>query len=65
MWKQPPQDIMPFFGVSLIMWTYLSQVFNECTSTFVTHGNLYPHCSQRTRATDLCIAAPCSLTVTA
>ena len=41
LWNQPLQDIMPFFGASLILWTYLSQVLTDCTAAFVTHGNLY------------------------
>jgi homopolymeric O-antigen transport system permease protein len=41
LWNQPLHEIMPFFGTSLILWTYLSQVVTECTSIFITHGNLY------------------------
>jgi ABC-type polysaccharide/polyol phosphate export permease len=41
LWKQPIQELMPFIGVSIIMWTYLSQVFIDCTSIFIQHSNLY------------------------
>jgi len=41
LFNQPIQVLMPFIGVSLIMWNYLSQVLIECTSIFATQGNLY------------------------
>jgi ABC-type polysaccharide/polyol phosphate export permease len=41
LWNQSLPAIVPFFGVSVIMWTYLSQVLLECTAVFVNHGNLY------------------------
>jgi lipopolysaccharide transport system permease protein len=41
LWNQPLHEIMPFFGASLILWTYLSQMVNDCTNIFITHGNLY------------------------
>jgi ABC-type polysaccharide/polyol phosphate export permease len=41
LWNQPIYQITPFFGVSIIMWTYLSQVLVDCTSIFVDQGNLY------------------------
>jgi ABC-type polysaccharide/polyol phosphate export permease len=41
LWHQPIQDLMPFIGVSLIIWSYLSQVLVDCTSAFVSHGHLY------------------------
>ena len=41
LFKQPVQELMPFFGTGLILWTYLSQVLTDCTAIFVTHGNLY------------------------
>jgi ABC-type polysaccharide/polyol phosphate export permease len=41
LFNQPMHELMPFIGVSLIMWNYLSQVLNECTSIFVTQGSLY------------------------
>jgi len=41
LFNQQIQVLMPFLGVSLIMWNYLSQVLIECTSIFATQGNLY------------------------
>jgi ABC-type polysaccharide/polyol phosphate export permease len=44
LWHQLIQDLMPFIGVSLIVWSYLpqvSQVLVDCTSAFVSHGHLY------------------------
>ena len=35
------RDLMPFIGIGIIMWNFLSQVLIDCTSVFVTHGNLY------------------------
>jgi lipopolysaccharide transport system permease protein len=41
LWHQPVRELLPFVGIGLIIWTYLSQVATECTAAFVTHGNLY------------------------
>src|SRR5262249_40935398 len=41
LWKQPLHELMPFFGIGLIMWTFLTQVLIDCTAIFITHGNLY------------------------
>jgi lipopolysaccharide transport system permease protein len=41
LFNQPLKVLMPFIGVGLIMWNYLSQVFIECTSIFSSQGNLY------------------------
>lgn len=41
LWKQPLRELMPFFGVGLIMWTYLSQALSDFTAVLITHGNLY------------------------
>jgi lipopolysaccharide transport system permease protein len=41
LWKSPLQELMPFFGIGLIMWTFLTQVLIDCTSIFVSHGTLY------------------------
>ncbi len=41
LWNQPIHQLMPFLGVSLIIWNYLSQVLIDCTSIFVDDGNLY------------------------
>jgi lipopolysaccharide transport system permease protein len=41
LWKEPLRELMPFFGIGLIMWTFLTQVLIDCTSVFVMHGNLY------------------------
>ena len=41
LWGQSVNELMPFIGISIVMWNFLSQVLTECTSVFVTHGNLY------------------------
>ncbi len=41
LFNQPIHVLMPFIGVGLIMWNYLSQVLIECTSIFASQGNLY------------------------
>jgi homopolymeric O-antigen transport system permease protein len=41
LFNQPVRVLMPFIGVGLIMWNYLSQVLIECTSIFSGQGNLY------------------------
>jgi ABC-type polysaccharide/polyol phosphate export permease len=41
LFNQPIKILMPFIGVGLIMWNYLSQVLIECTSIFAQQGNLY------------------------
>jgi len=41
LFKQPLHEMMPFIGVGLIIWNYLSQVLIDCTSIFVSQGNLY------------------------
>src|SRR5262245_24538913 len=41
LWSQPVRELMPYFGIGLIMWTFLSQVMIDCTSIYITHGNLY------------------------
>ena len=41
LWYQPIHDLMPFIGVGLIIWSYLSQVLIDCTSAFVAQGHLY------------------------
>jgi ABC-type polysaccharide/polyol phosphate export permease len=41
LWNQPVHELMPFIGIGLIMWTFLSQVLTDCTSIFVTHANFY------------------------
>jgi ABC-type polysaccharide/polyol phosphate export permease len=41
LWQQPVRELLPFIGVGLIMWTYLSHALNDCTSAFVTHSHLY------------------------
>src|SRR5262245_26016175 len=29
LWKQPLQQLMPFFGVGIIMWNFMQQVLNR------------------------------------
>jgi lipopolysaccharide transport system permease protein len=41
LWHQPVRELMPFFGIGLIMWTYMAQVLIECTAVFISHSNLY------------------------
>jgi ABC-type polysaccharide/polyol phosphate export permease len=41
LWNQPIRELMPFLGVGLIIWNYLSQVLIDCTSIFIDQGNLY------------------------
>ena len=41
LWNQSVRDLMPFFGISIIMWNFMSQVLIECTVGLLTHGNLY------------------------
>jgi ABC-type polysaccharide/polyol phosphate export permease len=41
LWNQSLHELMPFIGISIIMWNFLSQVLTECTSIFVTHSNFY------------------------
>lgn len=41
LWQSPLRELMPFLGIGLIMWGFLSQVLTECTLIFVTHAHLY------------------------
>ena len=41
LWRQPIHELMPFIGVSLIIWNYLSQVLLDSTSIFIVQGHLY------------------------
>jgi lipopolysaccharide transport system permease protein len=41
LWKQPLAEMLPFFGVGIIMWNFMSQVLNECTTILVEHARLY------------------------
>jgi ABC-type polysaccharide/polyol phosphate export permease len=41
LWKQPLREIMPFVGVGIIMWNFITQVLNECTLAFINHGHFY------------------------
>jgi homopolymeric O-antigen transport system permease protein len=41
LWNQPLQELMPFFGIGVIIWNFMTQVLTECTSIFVTHGSFY------------------------
>jgi lipopolysaccharide transport system permease protein len=41
LWNQLIHEIMPFFGVGIIMWNFLAQVLTECTTIFVEHGRFY------------------------
>jgi lipopolysaccharide transport system permease protein len=41
LWNQPIHELVPFIGVSLVIWNYLSQVLIDCTGVFVGQGSLY------------------------
>jgi lipopolysaccharide transport system permease protein len=41
LWNQAIGELMPFIGVGLIIWNFLTQVLTECTAIFVVHGNFY------------------------
>jgi homopolymeric O-antigen transport system permease protein len=41
LWKQSLFELMPFIGISIIMWNFLSQILSECPSIFVMHSNYY------------------------
>src|SRR5215471_160937 len=41
LWHQPVKELLPYFGTSLIIWTFLSQVLIECTTVFVNQSHLY------------------------
>ena len=41
LFKQPVHVLLPFFGVSLIMWNFMSQVLIECTGIFTAHSQFY------------------------
>jgi len=41
LFNQPISQLMPFVGIGVIMWNYLSQLLLECTSIFIGQPNLY------------------------
>ena len=41
LWKQPLQGLMPFLGISLIMWHFMTQVLTECTMILTTDAKYY------------------------
>jgi lipopolysaccharide transport system permease protein len=41
LWQQPIRELMPYIGIGLIIWAFLSQVLIECTSIFTNHAGLY------------------------
>jgi lipopolysaccharide transport system permease protein len=41
LWNQPLHDLMPFIGISITVWNFLSQILSECPSIFVMHSNYY------------------------
>jgi ABC-type polysaccharide/polyol phosphate export permease len=41
LWDQPVQELMPYIGIGLVIWTYISQVLLDCTSILIVHNNLY------------------------
>jgi ABC-type polysaccharide/polyol phosphate export permease len=41
LWRQPVHELLPFIGISMVVWALLSQALTDCTSVFVNHGYLY------------------------
>jgi lipopolysaccharide transport system permease protein len=41
LWNQSIREVMPFVGVSIIIWNFLAQVLTECTTIFADHGRFY------------------------
>jgi len=41
LFRQPVHELLPYFGVSIIMWNFISQVLMECTGVFGAHGQFY------------------------
>jgi lipopolysaccharide transport system permease protein len=41
LFKQPVRELLPYFGISLIMWNFMSQVLIECTGIFSAHAQFY------------------------
>jgi ABC-type polysaccharide/polyol phosphate export permease len=41
LWAQPLRELMPFFGVGIIVWNFMAQVITESTTIFVDHGRFY------------------------
>ena len=41
LWNQSLHELMPFIGISIIMWNFLAQMISECTSIFAAHSNFY------------------------
>jgi ABC-type polysaccharide/polyol phosphate export permease len=41
LFKHPVHDLLPFFGVSVIMWNFMSQVLIECTAVLTAHSQFY------------------------
>jgi ABC-type polysaccharide/polyol phosphate export permease len=41
LWDLPLRELMPFFGIGLIMWQFLSNVLTDCTSILVAHSHIY------------------------
>jgi ABC-type polysaccharide/polyol phosphate export permease len=41
LWNTQLHELMPFIGVSIIIWNFLSQNLSDCTSVFLLHSNFY------------------------
>ena len=41
LWNQQLAGILPFFGVGIIIWNFMSQVLTECTMILVEHARFY------------------------
>jgi lipopolysaccharide transport system permease protein len=41
LWNQSLRELMPFIGISMIMWNFFSQILTECPSIFVLQSNYY------------------------
>jgi lipopolysaccharide transport system permease protein len=41
LWNLPLRELLPFFGIGLIMWQFLTHVWADCTSILVAHSPIY------------------------
>jgi lipopolysaccharide transport system permease protein len=41
LWNQPIHELGPFMGMSIIIWSFLSQILIDCTLTFGSQATLY------------------------
>jgi lipopolysaccharide transport system permease protein len=41
LFKQPVRELLPFFGIGIVMWNFMSQSLIESTGIFTAHGQFY------------------------